>query len=632
MKRTTKHLLFLAGIVLGIGVGARYVSADNTKPEGVMGSNVPVSLIKSAASLSKSATNKENSVPDLSEFQGSFTDAQAKVLKKNFKFVILRVQYGSNRKDLVIDHNIAMMKKYDIPYGVYSFSQYENIADARVEARDLYKRAKDAKFFVNDYEDQTVTNASKANTNATTKAWADEMAKYVGNRKIILYSYASFMSSYADTAVKAYDCFWLAAYQDNEPTETAHSLWQYTSNYTGHGLAGVGGIDASIMNGKNTDWFLGNRTNTATAGKAHAYDKLVSIKKAGYNIWGNFNWSKNKGTTTGRNGKVYTAKYYYKHSNGSTYYSLYDGSGKWAGYVNSNAVENVSARGFNTTVKVTKKGYNLWNSMFFTSKKGTSTNYLDHNLNVRYRYTLGNGYVYYSLYNNSGTWVGYVNGNALNLTYSQYDKVVSVKKSYDIWSNFNWTAKKGITTANSGKTYNTKYAYAINGNTYYSLYNANGVWKGYVNSKAMSTFKAKPLTAKVKISEKGYDIWNDFLWSAKKGTSTGYYGQNFNVKYSYLRANGSIYYSLYNTAGKWVGYVNNKSTSHVYTKYNKTVSVKKSYDIWGNFDWTAKKGVTVANSGTKYMAKYAYAVNGNTYYSLYNTNGIWQGYVNSKAF
>lgn len=641
MKRMTKYVLFLSSVIVGIGIGAYQASANTSKPEGVMGSNVPESLVKSASLLSKSATNRDNSIPDLSEFQGSFTDAQAKVLKKNFKFIILRVQYGSNRKDLVIDHNIAMMKKYNIPYGVYSFSQYENVADARVEAKDLYNRAKDAKFFVNDYEDQTVTNASKANTNATTKAWADEMAKYVGNRKIILYSYASFMKTYASTAVNAYDGFWLAAYQSNEPMETSHSLWQYTSNFTNHGLSGVGNIDASIMSGKNADWFLSTSTTnkltestppTNAAGKAQSYNELVSIKKSGYNVWGNFSWNKVKSTTTGKIGKVYSAKYYYNHSNGNKYYSLYDSKGKWAGYVNSNAMEVASAKEFKATAKITKRDYTIWSNFFYTSAKGTTANYYGQNLNVRYRYTLGNGNVYYSLYNNAGTWLGYMNSNASNLVYSSYDKIVSVKNSYTIWGNFNWTSKKGSTVTNSGQTYNAKYAYKINGNTYYSLYNANNVWKGYVNSNATNTLVAKSLKAKVKISDKGYNVWGNFLWSSKKGTSSNYYGQTYNVRYRYTTGNGNIYYSLYNDAGKWMGYVNNKATSHIYTKYNKIVSVKRSYDIWGNFNWTVKKGSTIANSGTKYTVKYAYSINGNKYYSIYNANGKWQGYVNSNAF
>ncbi|MHC9537689.1 GH25 family lysozyme [Dellaglioa sp. BT-FLS60] len=478
-----KYVLFFAGIMMGIGVGAYRVSADDTKPEGVMGSNVPNSLVRAEATLSKSATNKANSIPDLSEFQGSFTDAQAKVLKKKFKFVILRVQYGSNRKDLVIDHNIAMMKKYNIPYGVYSFSQYENVADARVEAKDLYTRAKDAKFFVNDYEDQTVTNASKANTNAATKAWADEMAKHVGSRKVILYSYADFMNKHANTAVKGYDCFWLAAYQSDEPTAIVHSLWQYTSNYTNHGLSGVGGIDASIMNGKNADWFLGTSA-TSAAGKAQAYNKLVTVKKSGYNIWGNFKWSTKKGNTTKFIGKNYTAKYNYNHSNGSVFYSLYDKNNKWIGYVNRNAVVTAKSNQFAASVKVNKKGYKIWSNFFWSKIRNTTNNYYGKNFNVRYSYELGNGSTFYSLYNNAGTWIGYVNKHAVGINNTKYNKTVSVKKSYTIWGNFDWTKNKGETIVNPKKMYNVKYAYAINGYTYYSLYSSKGIWQGYVNSHA----------------------------------------------------------------------------------------------------------------------------------------------------
>ncbi|KWZ85954.1 hypothetical protein HMPREF3213_00196, partial [Heyndrickxia coagulans] len=37
--------------------------------------------------------------------------------------------------------------------------------------------------------------------------------------------------------------------------------------------------------------------------------------------------------------KTYLAKYAYYHSNGLTYLSLYDGKGKWVGYINAKAVK-----------------------------------------------------------------------------------------------------------------------------------------------------------------------------------------------------------------------------------------------------------------------------------------------------
>ena len=57
-------------------------------------------------------------------------------------------------------------------FGVYSYSMYENADDARYEARMLYNRAPKAEFYINDYEQQTVTSGD---ANTATVAWADQM-------------------------------------------------------------------------------------------------------------------------------------------------------------------------------------------------------------------------------------------------------------------------------------------------------------------------------------------------------------------------------------------------------------------------------------------------------------------------
>lgn len=191
------------------------------------------------------------SVPDLSEWQGNLTAGQVKKLKSESPFVILRVQYGSTRKDLTFDHNVALLKKYKVPYGVYSFSQYLNPNDAKQEAKDLYNRAPQAKFYVNDYEEQTVTSGG---TNATTKAWYTQMNKLT-SRPILFYSYVGFMQTYASTAVSSYDGYWIAAYQSYRPARQ-HVLWQYSSN---HYFTSIGqSIDASLLNDKPLSWFIGS--------------------------------------------------------------------------------------------------------------------------------------------------------------------------------------------------------------------------------------------------------------------------------------------------------------------------------------------------------------------------------------
>lgn len=193
-----------------------------------------------------------NNVYDISEWQQNLTDQQVQQLKNEVPFVILRVQYGSAYADKQFQHNRDMMDKYGIPYGVYSFSQYENPDDAANEARALYNRAPNARFYVNDYEKQTVKYGG---TNKSTRAWVDALRPLVGNRKILFYSYADFMLRHASYAISHYDGYWLAAYQNDEP-KREHVLWQFSQSF--HSNALNENLDASALTQRDANWFLGD--------------------------------------------------------------------------------------------------------------------------------------------------------------------------------------------------------------------------------------------------------------------------------------------------------------------------------------------------------------------------------------
>lgn len=187
-------------------------------------------------------------VLDLSEWQGTITQAQAKKLKSEVQGVILRVQYGSNYKDKTFAQNAATLKKAGVKFGVYTFSQYVNAADAKVEAKDFYNRAKSysPSFYVNDAEELTTTSGSYA---AATKAWAEQMKKLT-KKPLVLYSYRSFYNSYIKSK-SGYNKFWLAAYQSSTPTPKDYQLWQYTD--ARYSLSLGKSTDASkVISG---DWF-----------------------------------------------------------------------------------------------------------------------------------------------------------------------------------------------------------------------------------------------------------------------------------------------------------------------------------------------------------------------------------------
>lgn len=85
-------------------------------------------------------------------------------------------------------------------------------------------------------------------------------------------------------------------------------------------------------------WFgLLNKNATKPAapqGPYQSFNKSVTITNKNYALWSNFKW-KRKPNSNGLYNKKFIAKGLYKHTNGSTYYSLYDSKDVWRGYINS---------------------------------------------------------------------------------------------------------------------------------------------------------------------------------------------------------------------------------------------------------------------------------------------------------
>ena len=128
----------------------------------------------------KQSQHKMAIVLDISEWQGNLTDAQVKQLKRDYDFIIIRGQYGSEYVDQCLENNSALLDKNNMKFGVYSYSLYENADDARNEAQTLYSRAPKASFYVNDFEQNSITSGD---ADTATKAWADEMKQLAGNKK-----------------------------------------------------------------------------------------------------------------------------------------------------------------------------------------------------------------------------------------------------------------------------------------------------------------------------------------------------------------------------------------------------------------------------------------------------------------
>lgn len=220
--------------------------------------------------------------------------------------------------------------------------------------------------------------------------------------------------------------------------------------------------------------------------------------------------------------------------------------------------------------------------------------------------------------------------------------VTVMSKNYNTWQNFSWKEKHSANVV-SEKTYQAKGRYEHeNGQTYYSLYDGNGVWQGYINAKATKVGNGKQGAyisdgRYVTVTSKGYNTWQNFSWKEKYSANL-VTNKTYQAKGKYVHVNGSTYLSLYNDKGIWQGYINEKGTNigsgrqGAYISDGRTVTViKKNYEVWQNFDWKQKQS---SNNllNKKYTARGRYEhSNGSTYYSLYDGNGVWQGYINAKA-
>ncbi len=233
MNKRLKHALYGTALALSLGLSASAVNQQNV----------------SAANTSNGAVVKK--VVDISEWQGNVSYQKALALKSETSFVIVRVQYGSNYKDIQYRNTIANLEKAGTPYGVYSYSRYVNASDAKQEARDLYSRAKNAKFFVNDAEEVTTTSGSYS---SAVKAWGSEMQSLT-NKPVILYSGSYFYNNYIGT-MSNYDAFWEANYSNHYLKDP--SLWQYTDSGYSTSL-GLGVDTNKVITSKHpVEWWIGS--------------------------------------------------------------------------------------------------------------------------------------------------------------------------------------------------------------------------------------------------------------------------------------------------------------------------------------------------------------------------------------
>ncbi|MEG0549858.1 MAG: C39 family peptidase [Vagococcus sp.] len=391
-------------------------------------------------------------------------------------------------------------------------------------------------------------------------------------------------------------------------------------------------------------------TETETSsGVYHSFDKYATITEANSQTWQNFDWTPKFSGDVLAN-KTFFAKGKYHHFNGNIYLSLFDNKGIWYGYINQNSVKITdnsqgSYNDYNKYITFSNKNYNTW-SNFGWKFRQNGNEIVNKTMIAKGIYYHHNGNVYFSLYDTNNKWYGYVNKNATTLTdgpqgkYNSFGKYVTFKNpNYNTWSNFDWKYREeGKILAT--KTFLAKGVYHhVNGNDYVSLYDNQNKWHGYVNIAAVDISDGRQgiyqnYNKYVSISNQNYSIWQNFNWK-KKNSTKNIYEKTYLAKGIYKHFNGDTYLSIYDSKGTWFGYLNISATketerSGIAIRQNKYISViSKNYDTWNNFNFSSTRGKTTNMINKPYLVKYKYEhFNGSTYYSLYDKNNKWQGYLN----
>lgn len=396
-------------------------------------------------------------------------------------------------------------------------------------------------------------------------------------------------------------------------------------------------------------------TANSSVGRQFTYSHYVSIKSPNYTLWGSLDFKSKKGTTKAYNGKTLQAKYGYANKSGAVYLSLYDQHNKWVGYLNISATKVTTAQGpyisYGKYVSITKKGYTYWHGFDWSKMGTTTTASYQQTFLAKGKYQHANGSTYLSLYKGNGKWAGYVNADATKVVsgpagpwFKANTYLTATSKNYTLWNDLNFTKKRGSSASfYQGVAHATGVYHHFNGSTYYSLYDHNNKWLGYINATGVKTTSQQgPGQATsgqyLTLTRSGYNLWNGFSFTSAKAVSAALLQRTYQVKRVYHHFNGTTYDSLYDAKGQWFGYVNStagttaNNAGGAALTWNKAVKIqRKGYTLWNNFK-LAKRGSSTSYYGQTLTARVRYNhQNNSTYYSLYQSNGKWAGYLNATA-
>lgn len=361
------------------------------------------------------------------------------------------------------------------------------------------------------------------------------------------------------------------------------------------------------------------------------YNKMVTVTKA-WSIWNDLQFSHEiKKAIIGDNYKI--GKVYTNPENNNKYGEILV-SNKVYGYINFDAVKELTSVQINRYLTSKDSGQPIWGNLECTISKGQTTK--DKIYFVKGAYNLGDGKYLYSIYKDqdSSEWLGYLKAH-VSLAYTPIEEInknVTVTKNWSIWNNLQ--REKEIEKPQIGSVFSArlKLTNVSNNAVYYKLYKS-GKFYGYINAEAVKDLTTTKINKYVTFSVNNEDFWSSLDVNYSKGKTER--GRVFYISISYNTADNQPIYSVYTdeTCTEWRGYYkgNNFEDTQITMLENKSVKVTKSgYTVWGDLNFWTKSGIS--NTGDIYTTdRKFYNFTNNAYYYELKKNGKVYGYINSEA-
>ncbi|MGM0215616.1 GH25 family lysozyme [Enterococcus sp. AZ109] len=611
---------------------------------------------RASLSLPTLTVNSENpgrDFIDVSSHNGAISVSNYQIMKSyGVKGVSVKLTEGTSYRNPLAASQINNAKAAGLVVSTYHYSWFTSEAVARAEA-DYYANyanelglAKDT-MMINDIEQSTIIGT--ANHTDTSLAF-EKRLNDLGFSRVNHYMGNSWLTSgIIDPNRLGYKKIWVASYYYSVTSEkklTQYGAWQYSSQMTFPGVPGYFDISVDYASDISTKPNAG-----PPQGPWISDNRYVTFTKANQTLYGDFGWSK-RGNTSDNLNKTFksTGKYY--HANGTTYLSIYDGQGKWLGYIEEQniAIAN-NAQGpwisDNRYATFTKANQTLYGD-FGWSKRGNTSDNLNKTFKSTGKYYHANGTTYLSIYDGQGKWLGYIEeqniaiaNNAQGPWISDNRYVTFTKANQTLYGDFGWS-KRGNTSDNLNKTFKStgKY-YHANGTTYLSIYDGQGKWLGYIEEQniAIANNAQGPWISDnryVTFTKANQMLYGDFGWS-KRGNTSDNLNKTFKSTGKYYHANGTTYLSIYDGQGKWLGYIEEQNIAIANNAQGPWISdnryvtfAKANQTLYGDFGWS-KRGNTSDNLNKTFKStgKY-YHANGTTYLSIYDGQGKWLGYIEEQ--